>query len=66
MKKELKEGDQYLCVVVTIGDVDFTFAAFRNEDRTTDNKQPHFKGKNLSVWLNKKKAKDEVKTEDII
>lgn len=52
---EMKPGEKYLSVVVEIGGVQFKFAAFPNSEATEQNKQPKFKGKNVSVWVNKKK-----------
>ena len=62
----LKEGDKYLKVLTTFGDVDFTFAAFPNKDRTEENKQPHYKGKGVAVWINTKKADEKPKDELVI
>tara|TARA_R100001530_G_C4311663_1_gene153204 strand:- start:1370 stop:1555 length:186 start_codon:yes stop_codon:yes gene_type:complete len=53
---KLKPGEKYIKVAINIGDVDFTFTAFPNPDRTEDNRQPHFKGKNVSAWVNKKRT----------
>jgi|TARA_Y100000034_G_C6788579_1_gene352892 hypothetical protein len=62
----LKEGEKWMKMVVTVGDVDFTFSAFPNKDRTEENKQPHYKGKNIGVWVNTKKAEDKPKEEAVL
>ena len=60
-KKELKAGDKYLKMVVTVGDVDFSFEA------TTNNKQPNFRGKNVAVWVNtKQEKKEDVLVEQVV
>lgn len=56
-KKELKIGEKYLKVVVSLGNVDFDLAAFANLEATSENRQPNFKGRNIAVWVNKKQEK---------
>ena len=66
-KKELKAGDKYLKMLVTVGDVDFSFAAFPNFEATTNNKQPNFRGKNVAVWVNtKQEKKEDVLVEQVV
>ena len=57
----LKEGEKYLTIDLTsiklkdliIGKI----AVFSNKEGRAKNPQaPHFKGTNVSVWINKKKA----------
>ena len=56
-KKELKIGEKYLKVVVSLRNVDFDLAAFANLEATSENRQPNFKGRNIAVWVNKKQEK---------
>ena len=55
-KNELKTGEVYLSGKINLGLLGtFDIALFKNVERTEENKQPHWKGKNILLWVNKKK-----------
>lgn len=63
MANKLKPGDKYLTIEL-IGHN--KVHAFKNEDRTEENNQPHYRGNGVSVYINKKKAEqDKIPEEDI-
>jgi hypothetical protein len=53
-KQKLEVGDKYLSIIVDIGGTKFKFAAFKN--KTKKGSEPDYKGNNLAVWINTKKA----------
>ena len=66
-KKELKVGDKYLKIVVSLGNVDVDLAAFANLEATKENRQPNFRGKNIAVWVNtKREKKEDITVEPVI
>jgi hypothetical protein len=57
---ELKVGDKYLSILVPFGGIDLQFVAFKNDDATPENKQPHYRLKGGgAIWIREKKEKKE-------
>lgn len=54
-------AEKYLSISV-LGQVNLK--AFKNRDKTPDNKQPDFKGDGVAVWIYEKKEKAEPKQEE--
>ncbi len=76
----MNEGDKYLNIKLPTGAAfdliikaiydhkkEIDIVAFKNNDATNENKQPHFRVKGGgAVWVNTKKSQSEVKEESVI
>lgn len=53
----LEVGETYLSGKIELGALGcFDFSAFKNKNKEIGSNQPDFKGKNIAIWINQKKA----------
>ena len=60
----MSDKERYLRVVLLGGAIKLN--AFKNKDRTDQNRQPHFKGDGIAVWVNEKKPKEVTDPCDVV
>ena len=60
----MEVGEEYLSGVLKLGNLDVPFVAFKNKDKKGN--QPDWKVKNGgAIWVQKKRASEEVKEEKV-
>jgi len=60
---ELKPGEKYLSINILNS---LNVVAFKNKDKKEDDKQPHYKGNGIAVWVRTKKAAPNPPVEEVI